>query len=393
VGRWKLYLALTLGAGLASAWLGFRGEQERQETGESSPAPLKTQLKRIFVRPTDAVARLDEIRAHSKRVDLSPPEEEECWQIIRGLSEQQLRSYLADLPTDRPNTASSKLIPMLFSRWAQIDSLAALAEAKKPEYARNSAVVAAFSSWAGRDRDAAFSWALSKDGAEMKYYAADIAARMYLNEDRSTAIERMKSQFPEALPTMLRTMAQQTDGTDESLRDYFDLTRSERDQITVIPMWELVRKWATRDLSHALENTETFGLSPEQLSIFRQHVLSAVAARDPATVLNRLQNGQETTLDASGRKSVLLSTIMSHPEESAGWSVENHQTDLLAEAFDRQISGLRNGKRPLADYLRGMRGPYESWSKASPDTFNAWLQKQPDEVRNALTSPLPNAPH
>jgi hypothetical protein len=38
VGRWKIDLPLTLAAGFAAAWLGFRGQQRQQmEMGGSSP--------------------------------------------------------------------------------------------------------------------------------------------------------------------------------------------------------------------------------------------------------------------------------------------------------------------------------------------------------------------
>lgn len=66
---------------------------------------------------TEAMERLNAIRHTAGRLSLTSNEEAACWELVRGFSVEEVKAFLAGLPTNVKRPANDALTAMLFFRW------------------------------------------------------------------------------------------------------------------------------------------------------------------------------------------------------------------------------------------------------------------------------------
>src|SRR5687767_10895176 len=97
---WKSQFALVaLTFGVAS-WLGYRAESRSLDAaGRPEPASRSTARQIIASKSrADSIDRLNALRRVAGRTRLTPREEAQCWEVIRGFSVDDVKAYLAGLP-------------------------------------------------------------------------------------------------------------------------------------------------------------------------------------------------------------------------------------------------------------------------------------------------------
>ncbi|MDB6080469.1 MAG: hypothetical protein JWO82_4216 [Akkermansiaceae bacterium] len=395
--RWKIFLPLAIVAPGLAAWLGFRQEGQRLETGNAAP-PLRTTLKRIFVRPPDSVVRLNELRGRARGSQLTSREAAECWQIIRDFDLAQVRSYLAELPAGETNGASETLMNMLSARWAQLDPQGAAESMEKMLAAHGSGPIrAVLAIWLARDPAAALQWVgieRTPPGNVIPTLAGLMAGPLFVRQDPQTALERASRECPAARTSVMMALALRGSTSEENRQQFFDLTKDLRDD----KGWkraatQLARTWAENDPAGALSASSqagAYGMTDEQRANFRQNVVERVANTNPVLALDSLQ---ATPGDAPLRDRIYNGYSYGKPQEAADWAVKSGQLELMVGQMQRQTNWELSGSHGDRQQSDRIRIQYRTWQQNQPDAAAGWFASLPASFRDKLNSPAADATH
>lgn len=390
---WKSQFALVaLTFGVAS-WLGYRAESRSLDAaGRPEPASRSTARQIIASKSrADSIDRLNALRRVAGRTRLTPREEAQCWEVIRGFSVDDVKDYLAELPGNSRLQANYVLTGMLFYRWAQMDPEAAMREALQPPYSENSnspqSVVVA---WAGRDLDGIMRWAAVNNSDSTKFVVGSTVGRLLALQDPETALARATAECPSAVDGVLLTLTRQMSGDEESRRKLFALLASrenprERARYLGQLAWALANAGADASLE-AVAELEASGVLSDQVDFFRKEVEGHAARQNPQATLERMLRPDSDT-PRDGQLAAYASWVTSHPDKAIAWAENHGKVDFIAETVKKQaVQRIASGWQPSggkpSPWERPTFNQFNTWRKHEPAAAEAWLQTLPSDIRD-----------
>ena len=350
----------------------------------------------------DSFAKLHELRHRAGRSQPTPREMQQCWEIVRGFSAEDVQAFLAEIPDGLKRPVNYGLVNMLFFRWAQVDPEAAMTAARQPPYedGRETKLIVA-SAWIERDMEGALRWAKANDDDRLKSFIEGTAGQMMAKQDPENALARAKGESRDILRGVLSVLGEQMAGSKESRRKYFEMLASVDDpNIKRQSLNQLMWHYLDGDRGAALlavEELDESGLLPEQLEGFRSEVLRTMMDDRPEDRLEVLMS-PEMNATPEAQFNAYATWVWREPGEAAKWATEHGKVDFISETVKRQAysqisSGWQPGDPNRAEWSNGLRLQIDAWKKQQPEAADAWLQTLPSNVRDHFTSAQATAPH
>lgn len=401
---WKSKLtlvAMTLGV---ASWLGYRAES-RSLDAAVRPEPSSRSTARQILAPksrAESIDRLNALRRVAGRTRLTPREETQCWEVIRGFTVDDVKAYLAELPGNSREQANYVLTGMLFYRWAQMDPEAAMREALQSPYSKDSnstqSVVVA---WAGRDLDGIMHWAAANGSDFSKLAAASAVGRLLALQDPGTALVRATAECPSAVDGVLLTLTRQLSGDEESRRKLFALLASrenprERARYLSQLAWTLAYAGPDAPLE-AVAELEASGVLSDQVDFFRKEVEGHAARQNPQEALERMLL-PNSVIPRERQLSAYASWVTSQPDKAIAWAESRGKVDFIAETVKKQaVQRIASGWQPSSGEISPWERPtfnqFNTWRKHEPAAAEAWLQTLPSGIRDHFNATFDNAAH
>jgi hypothetical protein len=389
---WKSKLtlvAVTLGV---ASWLGYRAESRSLDAAVRSEPASRSTARQILAPKSraDSFDRLNALRRVAGRSRLTPREEAQCWEIIRGFSVDEVRAYLAEIPESLHLQANLVLAGMLFYRWGQLDPEAAMKEALKPPYAEAQYYQSVVAAWMGRDLEGIMRWAKANGSEAIKRNVGNAAGRLLAFQDPETALARATAEFPSAVDGVLFTLALQMSDSEESRRKFFALLASREDpkerkrcleRLASAPAY--IGRRVPIEVAAELEAS---GAPPDQVDFFRNELERQAIFQNPQGALERMSlPGSDTPRDRL--LSAYANWLKYEPEEAVAWAENHGKVDFIAEtvkgrATQRIAGGWQPGGGERREWDRSTLDQFNAWRKLEPSAAETWLQTLPSEIRD-----------
>lgn len=401
---WKSKLALvalTLGV---AAWTGYRSERRSMDAAGKPATTFRSVVRHVMAPKsrTEMIDRLNALRHTAGRSQPTPREIQQCWEIIRGFTVEDVQAYLAEIPDGLKRPVNHVLLSMLFYRWAQMDPEAAMAAATQPPYAeKREMLYQVVVPWLQRDMEGAMRWAKTKGSNNAKSVIGNDVGRLLVMQDPQTALARAKAEFPEAVNSVLLTLTEQMGGKKESRRKLFELLAGLDDpRMTRRCLSQLTWSFNEGDANEALAavaDLEESGLFPDQVETFRRET-TFYAMRDRPQERLELLMRPESKAQADTQLSAYSNWAASHPAEAIEWATKNGKVDFIAETVKQMTYGqIRADWQPTEDsrerWENTTHRQFNSWREHQPEAADAWLQTLPGDIRELFTATTHDATH
>lgn len=398
---WKSRLALvavTLGV---ASWLGYRAECRSLDTARQPDSSAHSTARPVLATRTraESIDRLNALRHVAGRWRLTPREEAQCWEIIRGFSVDEVQAYLAEIPEKLHLPANYVVTGMLFYRWGQMDPEAAMKEALKPPYSEAPYSQSVVVAWMGRDLDGILRWAKANDSEATQYNVGSAAGRLLALQNPETALARATAECPSAVDNVLLTLALQMNGSEESRRKFFGLLASREDpRQRRRCLGRLASTLASAGRHVPLEvvaELEASGAPSDQVDFFRQEVERHAVFQNPQETLEQMSlSGSDLPRD---RQLATYGIVVgNHPEEAVAWAVNHGKVDFIAETVKKQatqriVGGWQPGGEGRSAWERSTLNQFNAWREHEPAAAETWLQTLPSEIRDYFNAPSHDA--
>jgi len=394
-GKYRFLLAGgTLGLAI---WLGYRGECRVMDAAGSKPVTFQSVVRRVLAPKsrTDQIDKLNRIRHGIGRTYPTQREAAEAWEIIRGMTVDDVKACLAEIPQTPPRPGNEMLTVMLFFRWGQIDPGAAAREASQPPYDQSySTTVAVATAWTTRDPEGALRWAATVPEGHAKYVVGNAAGRMLVSQNAENAVARASAEFPQVLTGVVVALAQKSGVTAEARRKLIS-------ELAELPDQEPLRVYLNRlaqslwgegaeKAASLLEEVEQSGIPADVVAPFRDQMKGHMRPKDSLGAIEWMQKPESNTTEQQQR-SYYSSWSANEPDKAIAWASQAGRVDLISQTVkDHSRSLLRSNWQPGGgdfqnSYAKALVPQFDSWRKLDPTAADAWLQTMPADIRTHLS--------
>ena len=393
---WKYrFLLAAVALGLAT-WLGYRGECHVMDAAGSKPVTFQSVVRRVMAPKsrTEQIDKLNRIRHGIGRTNPTEREAAEAWEIIRGMTVDDVKACLAEIPQKPFRPGNGMLTEMLFFRWGQMDPEAAAQEALQPTYDRSNSLVSAVTAWTARDLEGALRWAKSLPDGRANYMLGSIAGVVLVSQDPETAVARATAESFEVLSGVVTALAQKTGVTAEARRKLISQLAALPDQK---PLKQYLTQlgWSLSDegpekVAAILEEVEQSGIPADVVSPLRDRLKAYQRRKGSLETIEWMQKPESNTTEQQQR-AYYSTWSANEPDKAIAWASQSGRIDLIAQTVkDHSKSLLRsNWQLGAADsqtsYSKGVVTHYDSWRKLDPAAAGAWLQTMPADIRTHLS--------
>jgi len=387
--RWSYAIVGLAAAGLAG-WVGHRNEVAVVTPGGKAPLTFRSAARQLLAPKAerDAMKQLAALRQRAGRGPLKPSEAAECWQIIRGFSEDQVKACLTDIPGDSWYPADGVLAGMLFQRWAQLAPETAAQEAMKPPHGRTRGMMdQILATWLARDQEGAARWVAAAENASLRDTCGRMLGTMLVRQDPSTALAKAEALGPETMAWALGEMARGMAATAESRKAFLALREKHGGQMEwQRAIYSLTSAMAEQDPDEVLASLHDTGLTPERQNGYRNAVFRMVGEQHPRKALEWAAD-PASGVPKGNRFSTYMNWMQDHPKEAAAWAAESGSHDLIefnvrmdVEAMVRYRRATGTGSAWTADMAERLR----MWQAHDPAASGKWMKALPPDIRNQL---------
>ncbi|MEK7951571.1 hypothetical protein [Luteolibacter soli] len=402
--RWKLKLAIVAAVMGVATWAGYRSERRTMDAAGKPATTIRSVVRRVMAPKsrTESIDKLNALRHVAGRSEPTPREMQQCWEIIRGFTVEDVQAYLAEIPDGLNRPANSALVSMLFYRWAQMDPEGAMSAGMQPPYATSRTMpYMVVVPWVERDMEGAMRWAKANGSDSEKMIIGNEVGRMLAKQDPENALARAKAEFPEAVNAVLLELTELTEqmsGSKESRQKLFGILAGLDDpQIKRRCLYELRWSYDEGDQEQALaavKEMEESGLFPEQVEIFRREVSYQVMREKPQERMEWMMSA-ESKASTDAQVGAYTNWVQSKPEEAIAWAAEHDKIDFLAETVKKMTySQIRAGWVPTDDsrgrWENTTHRQFNAWREHQPEAAEAWLGTLPTEMQEVFNAPLSN---
>jgi hypothetical protein len=400
---WKSKLVLVAATLGIASWVGYRAERRSMDAAGKPATTFRSVVRHVMAPKSrkESFDRLNRLRHAAGRSEPTPRELQQCWEIIRGFTVEDVQAYFAEIPDGLRRPVNGSLATMLFFRWAQMDPEAAMNAARQPPYAEDRmAQVVVSGAWVERDMEGAMRWVKTNGSDFNKMVIGSGAGRMMAIQDPENALARATAESPSTLQGALLTLTEQLSSSKESRQKLFELLAGMEDsKLKRLSLNQLMWYYADGDRDAALAavgELEESGLLPEQLETFRKDVLRTVMYDRPKEQLEWLTR-PGANIEGMTQLDAYASWVSRQPNEAIEWATQNGKVDFISDIVKRQTyESVRGGWQP-GDSLRGqwentLRVQIDTWKQHQPEAADAWLQSLPGDIRGHLTTAQAPAP-
>jgi len=393
---WKTNLTLAAATLGIAAWVGYRSERRTMDAAGKPATTIRSVVRHVMAPKSrkESFDRLHRLRHTSGRSQPTPREMQQCWDIVRGFTVEDVQAYLAEIPDGLRRPVNGALVTMLFYRWAQLDPEAAMNAARQPPYAEDRETHYAVAvAWVDRDIDGAMRWAMNGGSGFAKDIIENSVGQVWATQDPENALARAKAGSPGAVKGVLATLTEHLHGSKESRRKLFETLASLEDSgMKRRCLSQLVWCFEGKgeEARAAVAELEESGLLPDQLDAFRRDVVNYTMQGRPQERLEWVMN-PESNADAGMQLNAYATWTWHEPDQAMKWAEEHGKIDFIGEIVKRQSfeqirSGWQPGDKTRITWEEGLRHQISTWQKHQPEAADAWLQSLPADIRSHLTA-------
>lgn len=392
----KKLLLLSAGILAAATWIGYRAECRVMDSAGNKPLTVQSVVRRMTA-PKErrkTVDRLNEIRHLAGRLEGSPREMAEAWEIIRALGIEDIKACLAEIPQKPQRYVNITMTQMLFQRWGQLDPQAAAEVASRPPYEEDySMVLAVGISWADRDVEGALRWAATRPDSSAQRMIGMVAGRLLARQDPEHAFGRILAELPFATSGALSGLVAVSAQDEETRRKVIA-------QLAALPEKRHLRYylnqlgWAVDQdpqvLSSLIEEVEKAGVPEDELKDFKAN-LERPARHGGWERSIAKTFGPDSTASAEEKQKLFSNWAINQPEEALAWATAQGNLETLAESVRRNsLALLRSNWQPASTpstnpWEKGIASQFQAWRQKDAAAADGWLQTMPSDIRQHLS--------
>lgn len=402
MGKKKRWIVL---AGVAvpclAFWWGYHGERRVMDGAGKPRNPVREVVRRMTTPAHEREGReeLEELRQAIGGKRLSARETAALWNIVRVLSEREVKELLEDLLTaNQERPVNDLLAQMLCYRWGELVpdlAMERLAEGDQEfSYRLQDCVLAA---WADTDPDAMRRWASLAEDSRIKRTVGTLSAREWCRIDAGSALAKARAEFPEAVPAVLSELANRS-GKDESARKAFlTALADDEDLLDGRGAW-----LAHLSRSPGLDAGEVENLASELAAVGADEGKIAYF-RDSWARYGKYIEGQRGDLSfeaepldevaangsAEEKAAYYRSSAMEWPDAAIAWAESRGDGELISGLARSQTDRfLRGGWMPDPDHAfpeqTSLLKHFAAWQRKDPQAVGEWLNTLPSDMATFL---------
>ncbi|MCW1914134.1 hypothetical protein OJ996_11140 [Luteolibacter sp. GHJ8] len=392
----KKLLLLSAGILVAATWIGYRAECRVMDSAGNKPLTVQSVVRRVTApkERRQTLDRINEIRHLVGRLEASPREAAEAWEIIRALGIEDVQACLAEIPQKPQRHVNAMITQMLFQRWGQLDPQAAAEVASKPPYDQDYSVMLAIGiSWAERDVEAALRWGKSQPDNTAQNMIGLTAGRLLVRQDPEKALSRALAEFPFATHGVISGLVSETANKEEARRKVVtELAALEEKRYLRSYLSQL--GWFVDDkpevLTALVKDLEQAGLPEAELKEFTQRMEQRVRHGDwERSITNTF--GPDSTASAEEKQRLFSNWATNQPDKALAWAKKQGNLETLAESVRRNSNNLlRSNWQPASTpsmnpWEKGIVDQFQAWRERDTSAADQWLQTMPSDIRQHLS--------
>lgn len=317
------------------------------------------------------------------------------WEFVRTLTLDEVQQALRVTGLEKESGDDAHVIAsMLYSRWAELDPLAAMNSLAGPARKQASGIGGnAMWIFVRSDPAAAYRWFQENPELARDLHFPRKMVDTLMSEPPDSVIAKATVLGDEFRNEAARAIAAGMANSEESRATFlaFAATLPEKDRIDAIS--RMTVEWGRQEPDAALEALDSIS-DPRLRADTRGKVVLGWSQRDPAGLQEWLQEHPHAA-DKAEQAELWRRWVTERPEDAGRWLASHGNPPELAAAIVRRIeSDIQGRPIPLhpsqaANQEAAIRANFRTWSAAAPEEAKRWLDAADEKTRAVISQGPP----